>query len=451
MMRLLKPGVVGAIKWKLLFVFMVLSLTVFTQSRFSIKGIITDEFTQLPIESVNIQLDGSGQGCSTNSDGFFELKVNRLPTTLKISHIAYFDISISIPQEQSDTLMIVLSPKNIILDEAEILSGEYSVFQGQHQDIMDYSFMGSRLIILIHNYSKKQYELVLTNEVFDTLCVYPISAIRKPDQLFSDCLGNCHLLTRDSAYQIYIEQQKMALVYPAPLQSFLNTLGDCLFETSDYLAFRGFTDESVKLEYASRDMMDVPIKKSKNEKWKHLFYFINKKSHKKTVLDQVYEWEKNRDAYDQAVFVFNDPYNRLFFGEILRFKEMTSFKPAFQSLELINDTIYYFNHLQSKIDVYTTDLEFVKAYSVDYQNQNNWKPILLIDHIQNRVFTLFGDKHKKTLCEIDLLSGTYNEIESINKPFPKKIAINNGYLYFLYKDQSQSRGKNVLFMKDLEE
>ena len=167
-------------------------------------------------------------------------------------------------------------------------------------------------------------------------------------------MGNCHLLTNDSAYQVYFDKKSISLVYSTDLMKFLNLIGDCLFETPTYLAFKGHTDKKPKLEYAAINPNDLPSTLSKNEEWKHLFYFVNKETHEKTSLDNVYEWQKKRDAFDHALFVSKDsPRN---FGDILRFAEMVYYKPAFQYLQTLNDTIYYFNHLKSQIDIFLLTL-----------------------------------------------------------------------------------------------
>lgn len=59
----------------------------------------------------------------------------------------------------------------------------------------------------------------------------------------------------------------------------------------------------------------------------------------------LYEWEKNKEAYEQAVFSYMDPLAKMFFGETLCFEELAFYKPSFQTVIPTNDTIQYFNHL----------------------------------------------------------------------------------------------------------
>lgn len=420
------------------------------QEKLVIHGKIINQVTGIPIYGVNVRLQNTLTGTSTNVDGHFELMTNRLPAVLVITHISYFGKQIIVNQVNADSLIILLNPKTVTLDETEITASTYQVFNEIDQEVIDYDFLDSNLIILSYNFNKNLYELIFSDENLHTICINDISYLKKPEQLFKDCMGNCHLLTSDSAYQLYSANQSIYLIYPTPLQKFLQLLGGCLFETPTHLAFKGNEDKTPKLEYAARNTHDLPAKRSKNEQWKHLFYFVNKKTHEKFIFDNVYEWEKNRDAYEHAMFIYlhSDPDKRDF-GETLRFEEMTYFKPAFQSLQILNDTIYYFNHLKSQIDVYSVDLILLNSIHIEYPNQKNWKPIIIVDDEKNKAYTIFKQGAIYSLAEINLKDGLLKEVAKIDKLFPQKIKVNNGQLYFLYNDVNNVWGRRQLYKGEL--
>jgi hypothetical protein len=420
------------------------------QNQNLIRGVIKNEFTQLPIEGVNIQLNNTNTGTTSNKQGVFELRVNEFPALLTITHISYLEKQVAISKIQDDPIIIWLNKKTIMLSEAEITSGTYEIFKGKGQEIIDYNFLDTNLLILSYNYNNNHHELILTDESFDTIHIKDISHLKKPKQIFKDCMGNCHLLTGDSAYQVYFHNESIQLIYPTHLPKFLKFLGNCLFETPTHLAFEANTDKRPKLEYAAIGIYDFPNTRSKNEQWKHLFYLMNKKTHEKTILDNVYEWEKNHNAFDHAMFVFdpNNPHS-MFFGDLLRFEETSIYKPSFQTVKFLNDTIYYFNHMKSQIDIYSYDLIFVDSIKVEYNYLNNWVPIIITDLIENKAFTIFTTGVMYSLAEINLADGSTKEVTKIKKLFPQKIKINNGHLYFLYKDLTNSMDKRKLFQGKL--
>lgn len=422
----------------------------FAQNQLLIHGVIRNEITQLPIEGVNIQLHNTYTGTSTNGQGIFELRVNKFPVVLTITHISYFGKQVITTQIQADSIIILLNPKTVTLSETEITAGTYEIFEGKGQEVIDYNFLDTNLIILSYNFNNSHHELILTDEKFDTINIKDITYLNKPKQIFKDCMGNCHLLTNDSAYQVYFLNESIHLIYATHLPKFLSLIGNCLFETPTYFAFDGNTDKTPKLEYAAISPSDLPSTRSNNEEWKHLFYLVNKKTHEKIILDQIYEWEKNRDAFEQAMFSYNDPLNKMFFGEILRFEEVAFYKPSFQTIKLLNDTIYYFNHLKSQIDIYSADLLLLKSIKVDYHNKENWIPIIITDNLLNKAYTIFTTGVMYSLSEINLRDGSVKEVSKIKKLFPQRIKINNGYLYFLYKDLNNSWGKRKLYQGDLQ-
>ena len=419
------------------------------QNQLIIRGVVKNKVTQLPIEGVNILLHDTFAGTSTNIQGIYELRVNKFPAVFTISHISYLDKQIIIKQIQTDTVIVLLTPNTITLSEAEITTGNYKTFKGKGLEVIDYNFLDTNILILSYNYNKNRHELILTDENFDTINIKDVSHLNKPKQIFKDCMSNCHLLTIDSAYQLYSLNDSIHFIYPTLLTKFLNSLGNCLFETPTYFAFEGNTDKAPKLEYAAISISDLPSTKSKNEEWKHIFYMVNKKTHEKIILDQVYEWEKNKDAFEHAIFLYNDPLNKLFFGDLLRCEEMMFFKPSYQTIKLLNNTIYYFNHLKSRIDIYSNEMLLVDSINVKYHKKENWIPIIITDNHNNKAYALFTTGAMYSLTEINLRDGMVKEVTKIKKIFPQKIKVNNGQLYFLYKDLNNIWDKSKLYQGEL--
>ncbi|MDP2721383.1 MAG: carboxypeptidase-like regulatory domain-containing protein [Bacteroidales bacterium] len=422
------------------------------QEHLVIQGEVKDQVTGMPIEGVNIRLQNTVTGTSTNAEGVFNLMTNRLPAILIITHVAYSGEQIMVTQLKAGSFMILLNPKTVILDEAEITAGNYQVFNKINQEVIDYDFLDTNLVVLSYDFNRNRYRLVFSDENFDTISITDVSYLKKPQQLFNDCMGNCHLLTNDSVYQLYSSNQVICLTYPVHIKKFRELLGNCLFETDTHLVFEGNTDETTKLEYAAKDLYDLPTQRSKNEQWKHLFYLVNKKTHEKVMLDEVDEWEKNRDAFEQALFRF-DPHNphAMFFGEILRSEEMMFFKPSFQTVKLSNDTIYYFNHLKSQIDVYSVDLHLLRSIKIEYHQRENWMPVILTDNLKSKFYTIFKTGANYSLNEINLFDGSVKEVAKIKKVFPQKIKVNNDKLYFLYNDVNNVWGRKQLFKGELQQ
>ena len=70
--------------------FLLIPFVTFSQA-IIIKGIVKDEQTLNPIPAVNIKVYGESLGTSTDVEGGFVLKLNKVPGTLAITCLGYED------------------------------------------------------------------------------------------------------------------------------------------------------------------------------------------------------------------------------------------------------------------------------------------------------------------------------------------------------------------------
>ena len=414
-----------------------------------IKGIVKDESNGLPIRDVHIRQFGKNRGAVTDISGFFQISVLEYPVTLQFSHVSYKDNLITIQQPTKKIIFIYLSPRTIDLEEAEISSKKYKIIKDLHKDIVDYGFIDTNLIVLVKNRRNTRYELTITTAGFDTLCTKVLSNSIKAKSIFKDCFGNCHLVTDDSAYQIFFNGKVLDLIYPVATQRFYRSLGNCLFETPDYLFFIEKENIHPESMYAAHKPEEI-TKPSANGNWQQTFYAINKTTHEKIVIDKFDECKKRIEAFEYSKFIF---YNQIdttrYFGDILRFNEMSFYKPAFQSLHYLNDTIYYFNHRKSNILIYSNDIKLLNTIFVKYNKNNNWEQTIIIDETKNKAYTTFLNGATLTVKEIEIKTGNTKNVITIEKPFPEKVKINNGFIYFLYINFNNDWGHKALYQGEL--
>lgn len=431
----------------LLFLFIFAIVNSFAQNQFYIQGEIINQETGSPVEGVNISIQNTSTGTSSDFNGNFKLKADRFPALLELTHIAYFGKQILVKHNDVDSLVVSLVPRMVTLEETEIIAESQKVFEGKNQEVIDYDFLDQNLIILSHNIKKKLFELILTDESLDTIHIQEMTQLTKPKQLYRDCTGTCHILTNDSAYQIHWDSQKIKLHYPVNADRFFEIIGDCLFITKTHIAFEKKADDVPDKNYAAKNSNDLSESGSEINKWNQKFYLIDKSTHQTIVIDHLNEWKKKRDAFDHALFV--SAYSHRYFGDILRFAEMVYYKPAFLTLKLLNDTMYYFNHLESRIDIYDGNIVRINSVQIDYHKSQNWKQLLITDEIKYKAYTIFTARSHYSLSEINLKDGSLTEICAIKNLFPQKIRVNNGYLYFLYKDLNNIFGRRKLYQLDL--
>lgn len=110
------------------FVFLMVSLFccfILHSQNVTIKGSVIASSDGLPIANVNISIQGTNHGVSSDKDGKFFLENVKLPVILSFSHLAYFskDLQLtkdSIKKGKSIVLNIELSDKTTNLSEVVI-------------------------------------------------------------------------------------------------------------------------------------------------------------------------------------------------------------------------------------------------------------------------------------------------------------------------------------------
>lgn len=414
---------------------------------FYINGKITDKKTGYPVENVVIKLAGQKAAVFSDQNGLFKLKTNIFPVKISFSHVSYF-VKQVLATKHDTVLHVFLTKRPVTLQETEITAEKYKVYKNKNDAVLDFDFIDNQILVLVRKGNSKKYILSLLNENLRPVTRLELKNFKPPYSIFKDCFGNCHLITSKAAYQVYFDGKKLYLIYPTPKDNFDKMLKNCLFETGKFLAFRNnhvTTKNDVK--YASIDIADFHSNQTVNP-WIQLFYLIDKKNHTVKQVDYMNEMKKKMDSFHYALWLYSLPENCrpiASFGDILRFNEMTWAKPSFQALKLIADTIYYFDHGRSQIKVFSDTLKALNTLKISYHQRQNWKEAVLTDPIRNKAYTLFAIGSSISVDEINLKTGDTRQVFVIDKSFPEKIKINNGFIYFIYNDFSNIYHSRRLF------
>ncbi|MEA3477743.1 MAG: carboxypeptidase-like regulatory domain-containing protein [Bacteroidota bacterium] len=394
------------------------------QDQHTIKGRVVDAISYQPVDKVNVLIHGTYRGTSTDAEGYYELQVISLPLTLVFSHISYESRTIEIsPADHIQAFDIQLLPKVNLLKEALIIS-QHKFSSGKDViSVMDFNFIDENILILLFNHSKKTYELVLTDPFFDTIAYSgKFSEKNNMKYLSRDCLGICHVYDKHFAHQVELADSQLLLRHPVSTDKFHKTLDDCLFETSKQVVFQ-----------------------TTFNKYNQQFYCIDKETDLKRTILSAYEIQKARALNEQITFILTHPD---WFGDIeaaIRFEREIMYKPSFQVMHKVGDTVYYFNHMVSSLDKYDANLWYQSSVHIDYHNDWYWQEEILVDPVACKAYTMIRNRSKYDLYEINLRDGTTEFSIKIPFTFPHKIMINNGFLYVLYRNIASSWDKKSLY------
>ena len=105
----------------------------------------------------------------------------------------------------------------------------------------------------------------------------------------------------------------------------------------------------------------------------------------------------------------------------------------------VGDTLYYFNHLDGRIETYDEELNLIRYCDITYpMKENFWRHTIYQDRAWGTFYTFFGT----TLNEIDVINGKTTSKVNANSMLSRKMIIYKGYLYQLKRKRDTSNTEN---------
>ena len=319
-------------------------------SQVKIFGIVTDSITQKPIPDVNLVIKGTTEGTTTNQDGQFSVVVKKLPVILVASEIRYHTTEFLIERHQAN---IRLSPKIQMLGGVTIQGKK---IQCIHPDegvyAFDFEFYDDFILVLTYKKSKKESTLYLLDD--DGTTIRKMQLKTEPEGFYRDQLGYVHLLTADSAYQIYYDYNEIHLLYPTEKISFLAMMYPIKARFHNKLilntpSYRGLNSHFFAVGDNSRNEFYVisdSTKKSYLSREYDLKYFLQlRKMEVEGFQVSVKTLRENLDFYRQYVGV--------------DWLDSKILAPVFAPLYKIRDSLLIFDFTHSEVVSFNDQLEAV--------------------------------------------------------------------------------------------
>jgi hypothetical protein len=399
--------------------------------KYHISGKVIDQGSLAGIAYVNISILSTRQGCTTNSAGEFMLKTDTLPVNLIISHLNYQTRRIWIESE-SFPLTILLEPVATMLSEVEIKAKNEPVpyFKDEKYSVLDYEVYDDLVFLLIYKFRLQKSELICKTVFGDTLA-RSATLDFKPARLFLDCLGCLHVLSADSAYQVFLVKDSMKLAYAYSLQKFNSTMANCVASTEDRLFFRE----------ESRDHLTVD------------FYDLERKTSKKHYLATVSDQE-------MLTVLYNNPVDHYFLlldtipdgnknMEQWAWVHMIMYKPNASILRKLGDTLALFNTTDGSVDLYSLDGMYLQGLSIPITGSadGDWTKEIYTDDFTLTPYTTFRKNGRLTIYRIDLASGELSQVLKTSHLYPEKLRFQHDHLFYLYDVPGEGDNKHLFRQK----
>ena len=417
----------------IVFVFLIFnSITIYSQTKsYTITGHVIDSLSQKPISNINIVSIEDNIGVVTNNNGFFEMVVSSSPITLEFSFVGYYNKQTFILNVSDTNFLVRLSPKTYTLNEVTILS-DNNTYNSQINNftLLDYDFIGDSILILQKRRSLGGIpSLILLDKNYDTL-LFNKDIPRGSNKIFKDCLNSYHLITKDSAYQIVINHDNILFYEPHDIDWFYETLENCLFKKGENIFFEFsiyqgygheiiFVDETNKKKYLFLKYVDEKSLYSLRDDISTISstYFLH------SVV--------NASTNDSLTVSHINNYNR-----DSRFINDIADQAIENTICLFNDTIFYFNYYESKIQSFSNVHIPPNEVKIDCKNTFGWGPNLQVDQIEGKIYSIIKSKLFYKVYLVNTKLGKLDYITKVSIFRCENLKINNGFIYYLSSPNS---------------
>jgi len=415
-----------------------------------------------PIEMVNIVIENSTTGTTSDTNGIFKLTASKVPLKLIFSHVSYKKQELKITkadlEKASETGVITLDIRMIsnikILPPVSISDSKIQLaYRNKKAWILDYELAGDYLILLLLEGNKKILRIVEEDNENN----YIEKEISKDFQsLYKDGFGSLHLMKKDSAYQAFFSDSTIIIPYSTSIRLFNKLIKPVQIVIGNKWIYQKFSDYNQEVTYT---LMDT---EKKTEML--LTSVVNKEqsAYNQSYARDLYGTKFQQDYYEAIGQYMGESPSIEEKEAQERFKRKTAMvdayfffavlsKPTYQPIKYINRKIYLFNHYEGKLSDFDEEGNTLSEKDITYQKDKQWANEIIVNEEHTRCFAKYVKDGLVTLHEIDVETGRIKGSLTLEEhAFPEKIRIKDDFVYYTYKESLYSdENKRYLWKQPL--
>ena len=424
------------LKFYLICVFVFAFIAANAQDSYKLSGVVSNE-KGMPIENVSVYENGTLLRNVTDVEGRFIFETDSEEPLLSFSHVSYeleaVQLHLATLEKTDDNVYhvrILLRRKTVLLPEVSVKTNvPVLAYENKEIWVVDY-VVNQTGIILLSNRLKENVVLHL-NWNQDTLAKQRVA--KKFDSFYIDAFNHIHLLSKDSAYQLYCDNETIHLLYGTTSYDFHAMLPPVALATDSVLVLKFYQTANQELNYLliNRNTSEVSMLANlENERKKEM----------------VQQWGRDNKRYaDVTTAMYGISFNDDVRKEGYKYRALT--RPIYNPIVCLADEIWLFAFENNQLMRYDKVGELLEKVPIAFHRVSNrsnvlnpnWVQEIVVDKAENRCYVQFVVNGIVTLREIDLENGTLtHEIRLDKHPFPEKIQICNNRIYYIYAERSSN-------------
>lgn len=321
-------------------------------------------------------------------------------------------------------LIILALPLHLLAQQDSVrdlegvdINGYYQVKLPTLQDeyVLDYIFHEDDILLL--SKIKMDYVLRIVDANFDELKRVNLS--QKPEGFYTDCMGYHHLLTADSAYQLFIENHDVQFLFAHEKNSFLSLLNNCVGTTENGLVYETFMHKNQTHMFIEFDTVnDV----------NNLLYVTQDMANYFSLLEDQIRHEREWAANINNISAMGINFNYLVLSK-------EAYVPFFNL-----DTGYLILNHKDNLAVKGNSFKSQEIFEIVYHQKESWADHIIQAENGDVFYAKLIDGGLLLIQDLGTDLNNEGKITHVNKhTFPQQLKIKDGYLYYMareYKDSS---------------
>lgn len=403
----------------------------------TLSGIVVDQYNQpLPFSKV---VDTVHQSFAlTDIRGRYEVQI-KPNSVIRFSYIGKEDGYFTVPPTETPNSFqktIKLYDQNKELQVVEVTAERIkSVADKINHNILDYTFLTNDEFLILKKINGERYLCI--DGIDTTYLSYPIS--QRVKNIYIDCFDNVHLLSKDSAYQIYLADS-LTFIERISIEQFNDNIKPCIQSNADNTLFSMYAD--FNKSYYIHDIHH-------SEKYKTIRVIIEDQVAKKAAQDAfnriLYIYHKTTPP-ESNVFALgvwdNDPYSLInnytpteLFDMIAFFKQVES-RPVYCPEFIHEDeSIIIFDHVNNNVLQLNDTLSIISSF--DFHLDNGYRNEIYQDKITHNYYCASKEKGYLKLRRINIFNGQVDQVLVLDEiGYPENIKVHNNYTYFVHNERS---------------
>lgn len=399
------------------------------------QGTVREQGTGEPVVAAQVRIVGRAIGTLTDAEGRFSLSVEGAASALEVTHIGYQRHVVQLADREGKVLDIRMEVAGGIAPVL-ITAGPSRVFEDRTVHLYDYDLIDNRIVAIIYDRQLRRSKLVLLDDrdsIVDTELLP-----EEPGRLEKDCLGSVHALSRNYAFQLFLDRDEIAF-YVDSLRNYMRVVPPCLGNIGGHYYYVDSTMDDQILDFKTFDV--------ETKTWKQFLHLADK--------DRIHQL---MDPLDRYAGIAHSPIAMIpnisgFWEQVHKtdyesqFAKLAFFRPVEAQLRVIGDHVFVFDHLNGLIRRYAEAGNRLDSVAMQYLDLPDRQRLLVVDEVRHEAYVSFERHGYSQIRRLDLSSGSLGDPVDIPLQFPYKILVQDRVAYFMYREGPSDDVKRLYRMR----